>query len=197
VIQVYGPASNNEEEVNEDFYEELEKVVKRVAKGDILLMLGDFNAKVGAREPNFVTEVVGPYGLGEINDAGEKLEDFCAEHELIIMNTWFNHHPRRRYTWTSPDGHTKNQIDFIMIKNRWKTSVLNCKTYPGADCDSDHQLLVATVKIRLHGKKHQFVVTPLNLEELRNEKATIYEIEVFNRFDALGAVQEEKTSDEM
>ena len=88
-------------------------------------------------------------------------------------------------------GTRKNHFDFIKITNTWKTSVLNCKTYPGADCDSDHQLLVATVKIRLHGKKHQFVVTPLNLEELRNEKATRYEIEVSNRFDALGAVQEE------
>jgi len=82
-----------------------------------------------------------------------------------------------------------------MIKKRWKTSVLNCKTYPGADCNSDHQLLVATMKIRLHGKKHQSEVIPLNLEELIN--AMKYEIEVSNRFDALEAIQEEKTPEDM
>lgn len=84
VIQVYGLASSTEEEASETFYAELERVVKRTTKGDILLMIGDFNAKVGAREPSFVTDVVGPYGLGEVNDAGERLEEFCAEQELTI-----------------------------------------------------------------------------------------------------------------
>ena len=72
----------------------------------------------------------------------KQLEDFCLEHELALANTMFKQHPRRLYTWTSPDGNTRNQIDYISIAHRWKTSFMNCRTYPGADCDTDHQLLV-------------------------------------------------------
>jgi len=111
----------------------------------MLLVMGDFNAKVGRREPSAMSSAVGLYGLGETNEAGEQLEDFCLEHELALANTMFKQRPRRLYTWTSPDGNTRNQIDYISVARRWKTRLMNCRTYPGADCDTDHQLLVATV----------------------------------------------------
>ena len=65
----------------------------------------------------------------------------------------FQKHPRRLYTWTSPDGKTKNQIDYIMIEKRWSSSIQNVTTKRDADCDTDHELLVATLKIRLKCKK--------------------------------------------
>jgi len=46
----------------------------------------------------------GLYGLGETNEAGEQLEDFCLEHQLALANTVFKQHLRRLYTWTCPDG---------------------------------------------------------------------------------------------
>ena len=45
--------------------------------------------------------------------------------------------------------HPESDRLYISIAQRWKTSLMNCRTYPGADCDTDHQLLVATVKVRL------------------------------------------------
>ena len=65
----------------------------------MLLVMGDFNAKVGRREPSAMSSAVGLYGLGETNEAGEQLEDFCLEHELALVNTMFKQHPRRLYTW--------------------------------------------------------------------------------------------------
>ena len=116
----------------------------------MLLVMGDFNAKVGRRESSAVLSAVGLYGLGETNEAGEQLEDFCLELELALAITKFKQHPRRLYTWTdSPDGNTRNQIDYISIVQRWKTGLMNCPTYPEADCNTDHQLLVATLKVRL------------------------------------------------
>jgi len=96
-----------------------------------------------------MSSAVGLHGLGETNEAGEQLEDFCLEHELALANTMFKQHSRRLYIWTSPDGNTRNQTDYISIAQRWKTSLMNCRTYPGADCDTNHQLFVATLKIRL------------------------------------------------
>ena len=161
----------------------------------MLLVMGDFNAKVGRREPSAMSSAVRLYGLGETNEAGEQLEDFCLEHKLALANTMFKQHPRRLYTWTSPDGNTRNQIDYISIAHRWKTSLMNCRTYPGADCDTDHQLLVATLKVRLGKRQRQNSIPPLNLvlEELKEDKAVQFAAEVTNRFTALEAVQNEVT----
>ena len=64
----------------------------------MLLIMGDFNAKVGKREPSTMSTAVGLYGLGDTNEAGEQLEDFCSEHEMALANTMFKQHPRRLYT---------------------------------------------------------------------------------------------------
>ena len=89
-------------------------------QGDMLLVMGDFNAKVVRREPSAMSSAVGLYGLGETNEAGEQLEDFCLEHELPLANTMIKQHPRRLYTWTSADGNTRNQIDYISVAQRRK-----------------------------------------------------------------------------
>ena len=72
----------------------------------------------------------------------------------------FKQHPRRLHTWTCPDGNTRNQVDYISIAQRWKTSLMNCRTYPGADCDTDRQLLVATLKVRLAKRQKQHSIPP-------------------------------------
>jgi len=101
----------------------------------MLLVMGDFNANVGKRELSALSSAVGLYGLGETNEAGEQLEDFCLEHQFALASTMFKQHPRRLYTWTSRGGNTRNQIDYISIAQRWKTSLMNCRMCPGADCD--------------------------------------------------------------
>jgi len=193
-IQVYAPTSGAEEETVEQFYQELAETVKRVPRKDILLVAGDFNAKVGGTR---IAPVVGSDEIGDINEAGERLLDFCLNHELLLANTWFKHHPRRLYIWTSPEGVTRNQIDYIGISQRWRSCINNCKTYPGADCDSDHNLLVATMKIRL-GKKKQLNILPrLNTKALVEEKAMEYKVEVENRFEALQVLHDERTPEEL
>ena len=137
------------------------------------------------------------YGLGETNEAGEQLEDFCLEHELAVANTMFKQHWWRLYIWTCPDGDTQNQIDYISIAQRWKTSRTNCRTYPRADCDTDHQLLVATLKLRLAKRQRQHSIPPLNLEELKEEKAVQFAADMTNRFTALKTAQVEVTPEDL
>ena len=91
---------------------------------------------------------------------------------LALANTMFKQHLRRLYTWTSPDGNTRNQIDYISIAQRWKTSLMNCHTYPGADCDTDHQLLVATLRVRLAKRQRQNSIPPLNQQSLQQRWPT-------------------------
>ena len=146
VIQVYAPTSNAEEDEVEWFYEDLQDLLEPTAKKDILFIIGDWNAKVGSQETPGVT---GKFVLGMQNEAGQRLIEFCQENALVIANTLFQQHNRRLYTWTSPDGQYRNQIDYILCSQRWRGSIQSAKTRPGADCGSDHELLITKFRLKL------------------------------------------------
>ena len=80
--------------------------------------------------------------------AGQRLIEFCQENTLVLANTLFQQHKRRLYTWTSPDGQHQNQIYYILCSQRWRSSVQSAKTRPGADCGSDHELLIAKIRLK-------------------------------------------------
>ena len=121
VIQAYAPTSNTEEAEVEQFYEDLQDLLELTLKKDVLSIIGDWNAKVGSQETPGVT---GKFGLGVWNEAGQRLIEFCQENALIIVNTLFQQHKRRLYTWTSLDGQQQNQIDSMLCSQRWRSSML-------------------------------------------------------------------------
>ena len=155
VIQVYAPTSNAEEAEVEQFHEDLQDLLKLTPKKDVLFIIGDWNAKVGSQETPGVTR---KFGLGVQNEAGQRLIEFCQENALVTENTLFQHHKRRLYTWTSPDGRRQNQIDYILCSQRWRSSIQSAKTRLGADCGSDHELLIARFMFKL--KKVEKITRP-------------------------------------
>ena len=112
--------------------------LEQTPKKDVLFIIGDWNAKVESQE---IPGVTGKFGLGVQNETGQRIIEFCQENALVIANTLFQQHKRRLYTWTSPDGQYRNQIDYILCSQNWRSSIQSAKTRPGADCDSDHELL--------------------------------------------------------
>ena len=98
---------------------------------------------------SFILRVTGKFGLGIWNEAGQRLIEFCQENALVITNTLFQQHKRRLYTWTSPDGQHRNQIDYTLCSQRWRSSIQSAKTRPAADCGSDHELLIAKFRLKL------------------------------------------------
>ena len=110
--------------------------------------------------------------------------EFCQENILVVANTLFQQHKRRLYTWTSLDGQYQNQIDYILCSQIWRRSIQSAKTRPGADCGSDHELLLAKFRLKLNkvGKttrpfKYDLNQTPYN-----------YTVEVTNRFKGLDLI---------
>ena len=101
VIQVYAPTSNAEEAEVERFCEDLQDLLEITPQKDVLLIIGDWNAKVGSQK---IPGVTGKFGLGVRNEAGQRLMELCQENTLVIANTLFQQHKRRLYTWTSPNG---------------------------------------------------------------------------------------------
>ena len=146
VIQAYAPTSNAEEAEAERFYEDLQDLLELTPPKDVLFIIGDQNAKVGNKE---IPGVTGKFGLGVQNEACQRLIKFCHKNTLIIANTLFQKHKRRRYTWTSPDDQHQNQIDYILCSQRWRSSIQSAKTRLGADCGSDNELLIAKFRLKL------------------------------------------------
>ena len=138
VIQVYAPISNTEEAEVERSYEELQDLLELTPKTDVLLIIGDWNAKVGSQETPGVT---GKFGHGMWNEAGQRLMEFCQENSLVIANTLFQQHKTRLYTWTSPDGQHQNQTDYILCSQRWRSSIQSTK--------QDQELTVAQITTSL------------------------------------------------
>ena len=153
VIQVYALTSNAEEAKVEQFYEDLQDLLELTHKKEVLLIIGDWNAKVGSQE---TPQVTGKFGLGVQNEAGQRLIEFCQENTLVIANTLFQQHKRRLYMLTSPDGQHQNQIDYILCSQRWISSIQSAKIRPGTHCSSDHELLTAKFRLKLKkvGKNH-------------------------------------------
>ena len=116
VIQVYALTSNAEEAEVEWFNEDLQDLLELTPKKDVLFIIGDWNAKVGSRETPGAT---GKFGLGMRNEAGQRLIEFCRENALVIANTLFQQHKRRFYMWTSSVGQHRNQIDYILCRQKW------------------------------------------------------------------------------
>ena len=112
------------------------------------------------------------------NEAGQRLLEFCQENALVIANTLFQQHKRRLYTWTSPDGQHRNQIDFILCSQRRRSSIQSAKTRLGADCGSYHKLLIA--KFRLKLKKVGKTTRPFSHD--LNQIHYYYTVELRNRF---------------
>ena len=81
----------------EQFYEDLQDLIKLTPPKDVLFIIGDLNAKVGCQE---IPGVTGKFGLGLQNEAGQMLTEFCQENALVIANTLFQQHKERLYTWT-------------------------------------------------------------------------------------------------
>ena len=105
--------------------------------------MGDWNAKVGKGET--MNGVMGPYGIGERNENGEKLIEFAGSNDLKIANTLFDKKEKFKWTWMSPDSRTKNEIDhFLIIDSRIVQNIVCLSNF---NFSQDHGIVRCSLKI--------------------------------------------------
>ena len=146
--------------------------------------MGDLNAKVGeGADPDCG---IGPFGHGTRNARGEMLAAFCKANNLIVTNTLFNQPQRRRYTWVSPLDNSFHQLDYIMTDAKNRSSLINSRARPTADCDTDHFLVIAKIRVKVMKSEKSKPPVRFNLEKLKDPDIKAkYEIETQNRFEIL------------
>jgi endonuclease/exonuclease/phosphatase family metal-dependent hydrolase len=152
VLNVHAPSEDKSDDSKDSFYEELEQAFDHFPRYHMKILLGDFNAKVG--KENIFKPTIGKESLHQdSNDNGVRIINFATSKNLVVTSTVFPHRNIHKYTWTSPDGQTHNQIDHILIDRRRNLSILDVRIFRGADCDTDHYLVVAKVRERLAVRK--------------------------------------------
>jgi endonuclease/exonuclease/phosphatase family metal-dependent hydrolase len=104
--------------------------------------MGDWNSFVGVES---YRNLVGLHDLGRKNHRVQMLINFCERNGLIVTNTWFRKPKRRLYTWKAQGDRIRHQLDYILVKHRFRNGVKEVQTLPEADIDSDHNLLVAKI----------------------------------------------------
>ena len=124
------------------------------------------------------------FGFGVQNKVCERLTEFCQENALVTANILFQQLKRRLHTGTSPDGQYQNQVNDILCSRRWRSSIQPAKTRLGADCGSDHELLIA--KFRLKLKRVGKTTGPFRYD--LSQIPYDYTVEVGNRFKGLDLI---------
>ena len=185
-IQVYATTSNAEEAEVERFYEDLQELLELTPQKRCPFHYRGLECKSRKSKNIWSNRRIWPWNT-EWSRA--KANTVLQLNALVRANPLFQQHKRKLYMWTSPDGQHQNQIDYILFSQRWRSSIQSAKTRPGADCGSDHQLLIA--KFRLKLKKVGKTTRPF-----RNDLSQIpydYRVDVTNRFkglDLMGRVLE-------
>ncbi|MDA8003247.1 MAG: endonuclease/exonuclease/phosphatase family protein, partial [Alphaproteobacteria bacterium] len=161
VIAVYAPtnpvsSTSESNQPSEDLYNDLHSVLATIPPTDMVVILGDFNARVGT-DTNTWHTVLGPHGMGQVIENGQRLLDFCATNKLLITNTWYQHKSKHQCTWfrngdRSNPGH---MIDYILVSAKYRNSILDTRVYHGVHHQSDHELVISTLRFKIKAKRRQ------------------------------------------
>ena len=196
IIQCYAPTNDVEEEKKDDFYQQLQAVLDRRGAKDIIILMGDFNAKIETDKTGY-KDIMGTHGLGQMNENGEHFADLCALNQLVIGGSIFPHKRIHKATWISPNHITENQIDYIRISRKFRRSWQDVRVMRGADVSSDHRLRMTTVKLRLKRfTAANSTRTKYNVGLVRDKYTqAAFQISLSNRFQPLQELIEDNETD--
>ncbi|VDP30540.1 unnamed protein product [Schistosoma margrebowiei] len=155
VIQCYAPTNDYNEDVKDQFYNRLQSVIEKCPTKDLIILMGDFNAKVGTDNTGY-EDIMGRHGLGERNENGERFLNLCAFNKLVIGGFIFPYKRIHKTTWTSTDHTTQNQIDHICINKTFRRTIEDVLGHK-----------------KRHHKEWITVDTLDKIQESRNKKAAI------------------------
>lgn len=155
IVIAYAPTEDRCDSEKDKFYDVLQKCAKDVPIQNVLLILGDFNARIGKDRHSTNSKSIGPHTFHkESNNNGKRLVDFCEMANMRPTQARFPHPKSRIWTWQHPSNRDKDagnraQLDHILINGKWINSVENTRAYSTVECGSDHRIVSARIKIKL------------------------------------------------
>ena len=211
IIAAYAPTltnSNKNPSVADNFYTDLQNSINSLPNRNHIFIGIDSNAQLGTGKDNIFPNNVGNFGKGNLNSNGERLGQFIVNNNLIATNTFFDHKLKHRVTWHHPDKNPKyidkksglprrnpirNQIDFILTKQKLKPLIQDSRSYCGTETESDHNLVIckcSEIKPYKIYKENKDKPQKLNLENLKNKEIkTKYQKELETKLEDIDITQ--------
>ena len=152
LFSVYAPTLQAEPAEKDKFYSELRSLPQGTPADDKLLVLGDFNARVGQDAVTW-KGILGRHGVGNCNDNGRLLLEFCTEQQHIITNTIFQQKDSMKTAWMHPRSKHWHLIDYVLAHQRDLKDILHTKVMPSAECHTDHRLVRCKLKLHFNSKE--------------------------------------------
>ena len=172
-IQIYAPCNDSYSDEEKDaFYGNLSDTISKIHDSEDLYVMGDFNGRVGERRMPW-TQHLGPHSdhRTPCNYNGNHVLELCAEHDLLVANTFFQHRPSQIYTWYKwSDTNIKSQIDFILTRTRMRNGITDARTIPNAGLDTDHRpvILKHTTQMKRRPVRKRKQAERINMRKLQN-----------------------------
>ena len=144
-------------DAKDEFYENLAFTIENIPSQEQLVLLGNFTTRAGADHDSWPS-CLGHFGVGKMNENGQRLLELCTYHGLCITNSFFRTKPQHKVSWRHPRSKHWHQLDLILIRRNAIKNVLHTRLYHSADCDTDHALVCCRIKIqpkRFHRTKKQ------------------------------------------
>ena len=167
VIQVYATTHDSNREVKVEFFARLQEKVGSVARGDVLIVMGDLNARVG-NVAEVWREILGKHGEVACNDNGGRSFQFCSENNLVVSNSWFQHKQIHQFTWECRGRGLKSITDYFLVRKECMRRVKDVKVVRGAEVGSDHYLVLMKIQLRMAGR--QECIRSVRKERIKVEK---------------------------
>ena len=166
IIQIYAPDTSYPDTDIETFYNSIQSLINNIPDRDELVIMGDFNAKVGGINQQNVVGKHSNIKRGS-NKRGERLVSFCMKNSLMIANTFFRH--RRQWTWNSPGSRAQNTIDYILTRQSSQQKLVDAHVLNHPDI-SDHRPVRCKLKLKFVNRKRTAVTKRFDLRMLENEE---------------------------
>ena len=145
VISAYAPTLAFTAEAKGKFYDDLSAAIRRIPDRELLFIAGDFDTREGVDHDSWPT-CLSQFGIGKMNENGQRLLELCCHHGLCVSSTFFNTKPQHRVSWRHPRSKHWYQLDLILIGRVDLSSIKITRSYQSADCDNDHSLVCSKVK---------------------------------------------------
>lgn len=155
ILSAYAPTLAAAPAEKDSFYNQIEDVLKDVTVSERVVLLGDMNARIG-NDHEAWPDCIGHFGVGHMNENGQRLLELCCRNGLCVSNTFFPGKPHRKVSWCHPRSKSWHQLDFVIVRQKHRGEVYNTRTYHSADCDTDHSLVVSSM--RLKPRPHRSIV---------------------------------------
>ena len=194
-INAHAATDEKTEEVKDEFYNLFEQNVNQMANSYIKIILGDFTVKVG-KEDIYKPTAGNDSSHNETNSNGIKTIQFTISEGFNVRSSTFPHKDMHKETWYSADGRTANQIDHVLISNRFRSAVTDSRALRGPDIGSDHKLLKINFRVKLQVKTEKKYEKRNIVNIFQNSKwKQEYAIELNNRFEILENMEDEDNID--